>query len=460
MYSLASRTNSPVKWKSFRQYRNSLAKYIKQAHINYINEVVGGSLIDRPKTLWSYVKLMKTENLGIPTLRTQTKLCTTDEDKAQALNEQFQSVFSSSSSDNIPDKGPSNYPSISHIKIHEDGVTKQLLNLNPTKASGPDEVSPRLLKSVAVELAPALTILYQQSIDTGEVPVQWRQAIVTAIYKKGAKSDPSNYRPISLTCLCCKMLEHIVLSHMAKHLSQHNILLDSQHGFRERLSTVTQLITFVHDWATTLEHRGQTDVVLLDFSKAFDKVSHHHLSVKLDFYGIRGSTQHWINAFLADCQQAVSVNGRHSPWGKVTSGVPQGSVLGPALFLLYINDIQDNIHSQIRLFADDSIVYREINDHDDHLILQQDLQILAEWATKWLMEFNVQICAVLSITHKRKPSHYQYSIFGQPLANYVDQHDYLGITIASDLRWNSHCNNVIKKSNTSDISTLFKRRQD
>ena len=335
MYSLARRTNSPVKWKSFRQYRNSLAKYIKQAHINYINEVVGGSLTDRPKTFWSYVKLMKTENLGIPTLRTQTKLCTTDEDKDQALNEQFQPVFSSSSSDNIPDKGPSNYPSISHLKIHEDGVTKQLLNLNPAKASGPDEVSPRLLKSVAAELAPALTILYQQSIDTGEVPVQWRQAIVTAIYKKGAKSDPSNYyRPISLTCLCCKMLEHIVLSHMAKHLSQHNILLDSQHGFRERLSTVTQLITSVHDWATTLEHRGQTDVVLLDFSKAFDKVSHYHLSVKLDFYGIRGSTQRWINAFLADRQQAVSVNGRHSPWGNgniwSTSGLsPWTSIIPP-----------------------------------------------------------------------------------------------------------------------------------
>ena len=291
-----------------------------------------------------------------------------------------------------------------------------------------------------------LTFLFQQSIDSGEVPTQWRQAIVTSIYKKGAKSDPANYRPISLTCICCKIQEHIVLSHMAKHLSSHSIILDSQHGFRERLSTVTQLLTSIHDWATTLEHRGQSDIVLLDFSKAFDKVSHHHLSIKLDYYGIRGPTLRWINSFLARRQQAVSVNGSHSSWGKVTSGVPQSSVLGPALFLVYINDIQQNIKSDIRLFADDSILYREIHSVNDHHILQEDINTLSNWATTWLMEFNVKKCAVLTVSRKRNASHFQYSMFQQHLSR-VDQHDYLGVSIASDLRWNFHCQNNIKKAN-------------
>ena len=334
------------------------------------------------------------------------------------LNEQFQSAFSPTTSDTVPVKPDSPFPSIPDLIIHPDGVAKQLHKLNPSKASGPDELSPRLLKCVADEIAPALSFLYQQSITTGEVPDDWRKALVSPIFKKGVtKADPANYRPISLMCLCCKVLEHIVLSHMAKHLSSHNIILDAQHGFRERLSTVTQLITSVHDWATTIEHRGQTDVVLLDFSKAFDKVSHRHLSAKLHYYGIRGSTPlSWINAFLHNRKQAVSVNGHLSSWVDVSSGVPQGSVLGPALFLLYINDIQDNISSRIRLFADDSIVYREIHSDLDHTILQQDLQTLTEWSNNWLMDFNVKKCAILSITRKRSPFLFQYSIFGQPLS--------------------------------------------
>lgn len=332
------------------------------------------------------------------------------------------------------------------MTISCDGVSKQFGKLNPSKASGPDELPPRLLKTVAEEISPALTLLFQQSINSGVVPDQWRRALVTSIYKKGAKSDPSNYRPISLTCICCKVMEHIVLSHMAKHLSLHNILLDTQHGFRERLSTVTQLISSIHDWALNLEKRSQTDVILLDFSKAFDKVSHKHLSAKLDFYGIRGSTLNWINGFLANRQQAVVVNGKQSSWVKVTSGVPQGSVLGPALFLLYINDIQTNITSSIRLFADDSIMYRQIASPEDHRLLQQDLQTLAAWSQTWLMSFNISKCAVLNITRKRSPSSFQYTIFGQPLST-VKSHEYLGVTVSHDLLWNDHCEKTIKKAN-------------
>ena len=264
---------------------------------------------------------------------------------------------------NVPDKGQSPFPDIPDLNISTAGVEKQLLSLIPTKACGP-----RLLRTVAQELAPALTFLFNQSYTTSIVPMQWKQALVTGVLRNG-----QIHRPISPTYLCCNDMEHIVLSYVAKHLSANNILLDSQHGFREKLSSVTQLISSCHDWATTIRSRGQVDVVFLDLSKAFDKVPHRRLSVKLSYYGISGSTLTWINDFLHNRVQAVSVNGSHSTWDNVTSRVPQGPVHGPALFLLYINDIKEKIQSNMCLYADDTIVCREINSINDHNILQADL---------------------------------------------------------------------------------------
>ena len=127
---------------------------------------------------------------------------------------------------------PSPYWDIGHLHVHRPGVEKQLLQLDPSKACGPDEVPPRLLKIVAIEIAPALSFIFQQSYNTGVVPHQWRQALVTPIFKSGERSDPSNYRPISLTCICSKIMEHFVLSHISKHISHNNILFNNQHGFR------------------------------------------------------------------------------------------------------------------------------------------------------------------------------------------------------------------------------------
>ena len=246
-----------------------------------------------------------------------------------------------------PDKGQSLFQYIPNLNISTAGVEKQLSSLNPTKACRYDKLPPRLLRSVAQELAPALTVLFNQSYTTGIVYMQWKQALVTGIFKKGSKYDSTNYRPISLTWLCCKVMEHIVLSHIARHLSANNILLDSQHRFCEKMLTVTQLFSSCHDLATDIQSRGQVDIAYLYFSKAFDKISHHRLSVKLSYYGISGSTLTWINDFLHNRVQTVLVNGSYSTWGNITSGVPQGSVLGLALFLLCINEIKDTIQSNM-----------------------------------------------------------------------------------------------------------------
>jgi hypothetical protein len=192
----------------------------------------------------------------------------------------------------------------------------------------------------------------------------------------------------------------------------------------------------------------QVDLITLDFSKAFDKVAHRRLLSKLAYYGIQNSILNWILAFLSNRSQSVCVNGTKSQAVPVTSGVPQGTVLGPALFLLYINDIATEISSTMRLFADDSILYREINNDNDRAMLQNDIDKLVAWSEKWQMSFNVSKCTVMTITNKRNPIHANYLMDSLPL-NRVFSQDYLGVTISTNLNWAQHVSKVSKKSSKS-----------
>ena len=293
-----------------------------------------------------------------------------------------------------------------------------------------------------------LTYIFQQSFNTGSIPKDWSTAMVVPVHKKSNKDNPENYRPISLTCLCCKTMEHIVLSQLNDHLSRNNILSSLQHGFQARLSCETQLVLTFHDWANILNQRGQVDALFLDFSKAFDKVSHEKLLHKICQYGINGRTHAWISAFLKNRSQFVVVNGAHSCSVPITSGVPQGSVLGPSLFLLFINDIVDTPNSQLRLFADDKVLYRAIKSPTDHQVLQEDLLNLTDWASRWQMKFNISKCHLLRITNKRKPSEFAYSTSSEQLSE-VPQWDYLGKRCSKNLRFGDHCRKIASKASKS-----------
>ena len=211
--------------------------------------------------------------------------------------------------------------------MNSQGVAKQLSELNPSKACGPDEIPVRILKELSPSISHWLCFISQQSYDSGTLPPDWSKVLVSAVFKKDLKSNPANYRLISLTCLCCKVMEHIILSHVSKHLAYHDILINEQHGFRKLFSCETQLITAINDWAKSINQKKQTDVILLDFSKAVDSVPHLRLMSKLDHYGIRGLSANWINAFLSNRSQVVSFNGSHSHPQPVISGVPQGTIL-------------------------------------------------------------------------------------------------------------------------------------
>ena len=227
------------------------------------------------------------------------------------------------------------------IAVSKDGVIKLLKGLNPSKALGPDELHPRVLKELATELGPVFAHLFQQSIDTGEISKEWSLANICPLFKKSDRSLACNYCPVSLTCVPCKLLEHIVCSNIMAHLDEYKFLSDRQHAFGKGHSCETQLSMVINDWAKILDNRGQVDTFILDFEKAFDTPPHELLKSKLFSYGIGG-------------------NGVKSDWAPVLSGVPQGTVLGPLLFSLYINDISSDIESEIGLFANDCVCYREI----------------------------------------------------------------------------------------------------
>ena len=285
----------------------------------------------------------------------------------------------------------------------------------------------------------SLTLIYNETLAQGTVPDDWRQANVAPIFKKGEKYDAANYRPaVSLTCICCKTLEHIIVSNINKHLASESILADCQHGFRSQRSCETQLVQFLHDLvsnqdrALSRNHR-QTDVIIMDFAKAFDKVPHRRLLYKLDYYGIRGSTHKWITSWLSWRFQKVVLDGQASDPVPVLSGVPQGSVLGPVLFLIFINDLPENIRSSVRLFADDCVLYRNIESPTDCQILQDDLNSLAQWEADWQMKFNVAKCHSMRVTRHPPDKHiqFEYTLHQQRLEQ-VQSAKYLGITISDD----------------------------
>ena len=219
-----------------------------------------------------------------------------------------------------------------------------------------------------------LKTILQCSLDTGELPKEWRDANISCIFKKGDKHLPENYRPVSLTSVTCKILENIICRHLLKHLEKNKILTNLHHGFRFGYSCKTQLITTINNFLQEHDKGQQVDIAILYFSKAIDRVPHDKLLHKLEQYGIKRNIHSWLTNFLSTRKMRTIVEGKSSKETSVDSGVPQGTVLGPIMFLCHINDLPDYVNSSVRLFADDCLLYRTIKKEEDHLTLQADLK--------------------------------------------------------------------------------------
>ena len=406
------------------------------------------------KKFWSHVK-SKSNCHRIPEcIHRNSIFRNKSSEKAELFNSFFYDQFSDPS---VYDIGIdwSNDQNTNDISFSVHEIEKLLAEINPNKACGPDGVHGRILKNCAKSLALPLSIIFETSYNSGLLPAEWKSADIVPIHKKGSKDDVENYRPVSLTCLVMKIFERLIKSEL---ISKTSHLLDKrQHGFMSQKSCTTNMINFTDNVVLSINdcNTMSTDVIYFDFSKAFDSVNHDIILYKLKyFYGIDGRLLKFLKNYLSERKQCVILENVKSLYKNVLSGVPQGSILGPILFVLFINDMPQgiDIDSNLALYADDTKLWRKIKCDEDIAKLQNDIGYLQKWSECNKMKFHPRKCKVLSIHSKPSPlsmlpfvySHYD---LGDNLLAYADSERDLGVVINNKLNFNQHCEQIISKAN-------------
>ena len=401
------------------------------------------------KAFYSYLKKKVSNKVSVGPLKDGDELVSDDARMAGILNSFFCSVFTQENLGELPtpEQLYEGEEPLADVIFDEKDVKKKLENLKPSSAPGPDGVWPRLLQKLAAVFATPLHLIFSKLFQEGNVPSIWKQANVCPIFKKGTKGSPGNYRPVSLTCVICKIMESIIRDQVVIHLAKNRLLRTSQHGFMAGRSTLTNLLEYLEVLTKLLDEGHSVDILYLDFAKAFDKVPHQRLLDKCRGLGVEGNTLAWIKEWLSGRQQRVVLNGEYSDWGEVRSGVPQGSVLGPTLFLMYINDIDlavDVSGSFLLKFADDTKWAMVVETEEQRRIFQEGIRRLEAWSTEWQMLFNEDKCHILHLGGKN--AKFSYSMGGRVLEE-VDNEKDLGVIIHSSLKPSMQCARAAGRAN-------------
>jgi hypothetical protein len=389
--------------------------------------------------LFSFVKSKRRVDNSLPDLLSPTgALCRDDLSKAEAFNEFFSSVFTQDNG-SLPPLPSRTQQRMSQISFSTYYILQALRELKAKLASGPDGIPAVFLRRVAEAVSYPLSLLFEFSLKTGEIPALWKTSTVTPIPKKGANNVVSNYRPISKQSTFLKIMEKVIVKQLLFYLDKNRLLTDFQFGFRPGRSVTTQMLTCLDNW--TKNFKKGTDVAFLDFKKAFDSVSHPKLLHKLSSYGISGNLLCWIKSYLSHRSQKVAIGTCSSTASPITSGVLQGSCLGPLLFLLFINDLPDSLQDlDIAMFADDVKLYST----EPHL-LQQALFRIEEWCKDWQLSLSAEKCSILSISPTVTLPGYPFRLNDIILASSKLQRD-LGILVPSNLQFSDHYRSIVKKA--------------
>ena len=426
---------------------NSILRHaVISAKCNYEQNLVNQQK-NRPKLFHSYIRHKKSARPSVGPLLVDNSLTDDAKDMANTFVEAFASVFVD---EVIPNPRPHQRGTgtISSVAISVDKVEEVLKTLNTDSAMGPDNLHPFLLKKCSASLSYPFYLIFTKSLNLGLVPDKWKHAHVVPIFKKGPRTNPLNYRPISLTPIPCKCLERIITRTLYNFLDEYIVLDNNQYGFRARRSVSDQLLLTYENITHWYDIGLTVDLILFDFIKAFDRVHHPTLIDKLISIGIGGNLLSWIRDFLSHRTMSVAIKGTQSRALPVTSGVPQGSVLGPVLFLLFINHLGANLTCHYKLFADDLKLYIH-HPSDPSQSRSQDLQdninILSLSASSWGLSFSPSKCVHLHFKRGQPDRPCQYLLYDAPI-NTVPSHNDLGVIVDSKLRFHPHITNTVQKA--------------
>ena len=396
------------------------------------------------KPLFRYMKSKSKARKNVSTLKNESgNLTESPAETAELLAKFFQSIHSPEEFGPLLEKCyKSNVHSTMNVlEISSEDVRLLLSKLDVGKSMGPDEIHPKILRFLSTneDFINAITILFNTCIKFKSIPNIWKTATVVSLHKKGSIHLPSNYRPVSLTCILCKVFEKFVRTHILDYITTE--LVSNQHGFVMGKSTLSNLLESIDAINEYLSYGNCADILYLDFSKAFDTVSHYRLLIKMENLGISSNIIDIVKDFLSNRTMRVRVGSAFSESYDVPSGVPQGSVLGPLLFLIFINDLPSSIKSFVELFADDVKLLVGPSMHD---VVQADLDRLTEWEEIWKLKFNIDKCKVLHIGVSN--TKYNYKLNNKELDKITEERD-LGVIFDDSFKFNCHILSIVSKAN-------------
>ncbi len=444
---------------AFNQQRNKVTNLMRKAERAYVLTLHRGKQSSCVNNLYSFFRSLsgKSYRVPIPELRVQDTTLSTSLEKAEALNAFFISQTTSADKDAIPDTEqlPKNSAKVSYLSATAKEVLDVLTSLPRRKSPGLDGITTDLLKLCAPGAAASLAVLFNRSFSDGVYPSAWKDSLVVPVFKRGDRAALTNYRPIALLSSVSKVCERVVHNKLYPFLTPY--LSDMQSGFKKRDSTTYQLTRLVQQWSESLDASKYVGVIFFDLQKAFDKVWHKGLLAKLSSAGVSDSALEWFKSYLSNRRQQTRVADAISCPDYLLAGVPQGAILSPLLFALYVNDIVKCAEdSEINLFADDTSLY--IEDYSASSLstrLQECVNILSAWFNKWLLSVNPQKTALLVLrTSHMQPLHLSININGTEIPQVV-RHKHLGVTFDDRLTWKDHIDTI---STTAARKIGFLRR--